>query len=189
MREHRYVLRNTHSFEAPKRQTDAFKNSFFPHCINEWNNLSLEFREMRSLSLFKNKLIRLVRPEKGQLYGIHDHLGVCRLTQSRLGLSPLLEHRFRHNFLDTTDPMCLSNDGIETTVHFMLLCQEYTIHRTVLLGKITPICASYGVDCSVLNDQELLALLLYGNDAFNEISNKSILLATIFYISSTNRFI
>ena len=85
--------------------------------------------------------------------------------------------------------MCLSNDGIETTIHFMLLCQEYAIHRTVLLGKVTPNCASYGVDCSMLNDQELLALLLYGNDTFNETSNKSILLATIFYIKSTNRFI
>ena len=189
IREQRYYLRNTHSFEAPKRRTDAFKNSFFPHCTNEWNNLSLEFREVRSLSLFKTKLIRLVRPMKGQLYGIHDQAGVCRLTQLRLGLSPLREHKFRHNFLDTTDPMCLSNDGIETTIHFMLLCQEYTVHRTVLLGKVTTICASYGVDCSGLNDQELFALLLYGNDAFNETSNKSILLATIFYINSTNRFI
>ena len=95
---------------------------------------------------------------------MNDHSGVCRLTQLRLGLSPLREHRFRHNFLDTTDPMCLSNDGIEVS-QFMLLCQEYTIHRTVLLGTITPICASYGFDSSMLNDQELLALLLYGNDA------------------------
>ena len=188
-REQRYDIRNNHSFKAPKRRTDAFTNSFFPHCINEWNNLSLEFREVRSLSLFKTKLIRLARPMKGQLYGIHDQAGVCRLTQLRLGLSPLREHKFRHNFLDTTDQMCLSNDGIETTIHFMLLCQEYTVHRTVLLGKVTSICASHGGDCSGLNDQELLTFLLYGNDAFNEISNKSILLATIFCINSTNRFI
>ena len=112
---------------------------------------------------------------KGQLYGIHDQAGVCRLTQLRLGLSPPRENKFRHNFLDTTDPMRLSNDGIESTIHFMLLCQEYTVHRTVLLGKVIPIRASYGVDCSGLNDQELLTLLLYGNDAFNETSNKSIL--------------
>ena len=83
---------------------------------------------------------------------------VCRLTQLRLGLSPHREHNFRHNFLNTTDPMCLSNDGIETTIHFMLLCQEYAVHRTMLLAKVTPICASYGVDCNGLNDQELLAL-------------------------------
>ena len=67
------------------------KTVFFPHYINEWNNLTLEFREVRSLSLFKTKLIRLVRPMKGQLYGIHDQAGVCRLTQLRLGLSPLRE--------------------------------------------------------------------------------------------------
>ena len=85
--------------------------------------------------------------------------------------------------------MCLSNDGIETTTHFLLLCLEYAAQRTVLLGRISPICASYGVDCSMLNDQELLNLLLHGNDAFNEKSNKSILLATISYINSTNRFI
>ena len=144
---------------------------------------------MRSLVLFKTKLIRLVRPEKGQLCGIHNHSGVCELSQLRLGSSPLREHRFTHDFLDTTDPMCLSNDVIETTIHFMLLCQEYAIHRAVLLGKINPFCASYGVDCSMLNDQELLALLLYGNDAFNETSNKCILLGTIFYINSTNIFL
>ena len=108
---------------------------------------------MRSLLLLKTKSVRLVRPEKGKLHGIHNHSGVCRISQLRLGLSPLCEHRFTHNFVDTTDPMCLSNDGIESTIHLMLLCQEYAIHRTVLVGKITPICASYGVDRSMLNDQ------------------------------------
>ena len=188
-REQRYNLRKMNSILAPKCRTDALKNSFFPHCINEWNNLSLEFREVRSLSLFKTRLISLVRPVKGQLYGIHDLHGVRRLTQLRVGLSPLREHRFKHNFVNTNDPMCLSNDGIENTVHFMLLCQEYTVHRAVLLGKVTPICASYGVDCNTFDNEELLRLLLYGNDAFNESSNKDILSATILYINSTNRFL
>ena len=76
-----------------------------------------------------------------------------------------------------------------TAIQFMLLCQEYAIDTTVLLGKINPICASYGVDCSTLNDQELLALLLYGNYAFNGTSNKCIPLATIFYINSANIFV
>ena len=33
VREQRYDLRNTHSFEAPKHRTDASKNSFFPHLL------------------------------------------------------------------------------------------------------------------------------------------------------------
>ena len=34
-REQRYNLRKTNSILAPKCRTDALKNSFFPHCINE----------------------------------------------------------------------------------------------------------------------------------------------------------
>ena len=85
--------------------------------------------------------------------------------------------------------MNLSNDGDEAAIHFMLRCQEYAIHRKMLYGKVAPNCAFYGVGCKMLNDEELLALLLYGYDAFNETSNKNILLATISYINSTNRFI
>ena len=106
-----------------------------------------------------------------------------------MGLSPICEHKFRHILLDTSDPMCLSNDCIENTIHYMLLCQEYTVHRTVLLGKVAPICASYGVDCDTVNNEELLVLLLYGNNAFNYSSNKDILSSAFFYINSTSRFI
>ena len=156
--------------------------------MKTWYNLSLELRELRLLSLFKTRLICLVRPVKGKIFGMHGPSGVRRLTQLRVGLSPLREHRFRHNFLDTSDPICLANDGIETTTHFMLLCHEYAIHRTALLDRVTSICASHGVDCNMLNDSELLTLLLYGNDCFSETSNMNILFATIFYINSTNRF-
>ena len=106
-----------------------------------------------------------------------------------MGLSPIHEHKFGHNFLDSTDPKCLSNDRIETIIHVMLLCQENAIHRAELLGKANPNCASYGADCSLLSNQELLAVLLYGNEAFNETSNKNTFLAANFYINSTNRFI
>ena len=96
---------------------------------------------------------------------------------------------FLDSFLHNNDPMCLSYDGIENTVQYMLLCQEYTAHRTVLLGKVAPICASFRVDCNTLDNEELLFLLLYGDDAFNESANKDLLSATILYINSTKRFI
>ena len=41
---------------------------------------------------------------------------------------------------------------------------------------------------NIFNDSELLTLLLYGKDGCCENSNENILLATIFYINSTNRF-
>ena len=189
MREQRYDLRKTNSIVAPKCRTDTLKSSFSRTVSMSGTTLVWEFREERSLSLFRTRLIGLVRPMKGQMYGIHDLFGVRRLTQLRVGLSPLRDHTFRHNFLDTNDPMRMSNEGIENTIHYMLLCQEYTVHRTVLLGKLVPICASYGVDCKRLSSDGLLLLLLYDNNAFNESSNKNILSATVFYINSTNKFI
>ena len=85
-------------------------------------------------------------------------------------------------------PLIQSNDNVEATIHFTLLCQEYAIHRNVLLGKVTPICASNGVDRNILHEEELLTLLLCGNDAFNDISNRNIFSAAVVCNKSTNRF-
>ena len=100
-------------------------------------------------------------------------------------MCPLFENKFIHNFLDTNYPMCYSDDGIKNAIYYMLLCQECTVHRNELLGKVSTICKSYGVYFHTLSNDELLLLLLYGNDAFNESSNEDILSATIFYINST----
>ena len=138
MREQRYDLGKTNSIVAPKFRADALKKQFFPHGINEWNNLSLEFREVRPLSLFKTRLISLVRSVKGQLYGIHDLHGVRRLTQLRVGLSPLHDHTFGHNFLDIKDPMCLSYDGIENAVHTCCPARNTLSTEPCSLAKLPP---------------------------------------------------
>lgn len=80
---------------------------------------------------------------------VHDHFGVHR-THLRVGLSPLREHRFGRHFIDTNDPMCLANDGIDNVTHSMLICQE----NAVPLCKVTPICSTHGADCNKLNNEE-----------------------------------
>ena len=187
VREQRYGLRHSNSIALPRQRTEAFKNSFIPHCISLWNNLDEETRGSASLSIFKTRLISFVRPAKKRIFGIHNPAGLHLLTQLRVGLSNLREHRFRHNFRDTTDPMCLSNDGVEDTAHFLLLCHEYTTHRTVFLDRVNRISASCGVDINSLCEDELLNVILYGSENFPDISNKDILLATIEYVTATNR--
>ena len=41
-------------------RTKSFKNTFFPYCINEWNNLTAEVRNSKSVSALK----KLVKCEK-----------------------------------------------------------------------------------------------------------------------------
>ena len=119
-------------------RTDKFKNSFFPSSILSWNNvLDNSQRSSTNLNIFKKKILGLFKPRKSELYGILDKEGVRRLTQIRVDLNPLKYYKFMHNFLDTNDPMCLLNDGIETREHFFLDCGLHQLSRTTLLNNIS----------------------------------------------------
>ena len=79
-------------------RTEYFANSFFPYTINEWNNLSPEICKSVSYEVFKNSLLKFVRPSPNSLFTVSDSLGIKFLTRLRLGLSHFREHKFNHNF-------------------------------------------------------------------------------------------
>ena len=62
-------------------RTKSFKNTFFPYCINEWNNLTVEIRKSKSVSALK-KTINCEKRENSIL-SIYDPLGVELLTRPR----------------------------------------------------------------------------------------------------------
>ena len=74
-----------------------------------------------SLSQFKNKLLKIVRPEESSIYSISDIEGVRLLTKLCLKFSMLNEHKFRHNF-DSLTPFCTCGNDIEDNEHFLLHC-------------------------------------------------------------------
>ena len=112
MREQTLTFRKANSIVAPKRRMNAFRNSF-PRMCQQVEQSKFCVSGSKVPSLFTTRLISLVRPVKWQLSGIHDPSRVRRLTQLRLGLGRLGEHRFRNNFL-RIDPMCLSNNTLST---------------------------------------------------------------------------
>ena len=86
------------------------------------------------------------------------------LTRLRVGLSHLREHKFRHNFNDTIDPICYCRtNAIESVEHFLLQCLNHTHYRSSLFDNlrqngisILPFCNSY-----------LIKILLFGSNEFN----------------------
>ena len=73
---------------------------------------------------------------------IHNPLGVKYLTRLRIGFSHLKEHKFKHNFQDSIDPMCSCSSGIEATIDFFLHCANFNIQGQSLFDKIATIDAN-----------------------------------------------
>ena len=111
-------------------RTVNFNNSFFPLCSQEWNNLSDDIKSLPSPISFKKALLRFVKTSENSVFAIHDNNGIKLLTRLRLNFSHLNEHKFRHNFLDTLNPMCSCGSEPETTAHFLLRCQNHVMNRS-----------------------------------------------------------
>ena len=93
------------------------------------------------------------------------------MTHPRLNFSHFNEHKFRHGFRDTVDPMSKFGLETETALHFLLSCRLYSTIRTELLNDIST------VDSSLTNypDEKLLNILLYGSEYFSVKTNRSTL--------------
>ncbi len=132
-----YSLRNPGVIRPMKARTDQFQSCFYPNCISEWNKLNSEIRLASSVAIFKRKLLSIIRPHAKSVFGIHEPIGLLYLTQIRVGFSKLEFHKFRHNFRDAIDPMCPTNDGIEDTEHFLLLCPSFNIQQQNFLAGVS----------------------------------------------------
>ena len=167
-----------------KTRSNFFRNSFFPSTITEWNKLDRDIRNSDSLNVFKLSLLKFVRPVANSVFEINNPYGLKLLTRLRLGLSHLRYHKFRHNFQDCINPICVCGLEIETKTHFLFHCPLFQSARQSLLTNIKKI------DESTLkkHDKLITKTLLYGNDKFDSSCDKSIISSTIEFIVSTEKF-
>ena len=158
-----YSLRNQDVIGQLRPRTERFKSSFYPFCLTEWNKLDHLIKASSTVSIFKAKLLVLIRPNAKSVYGIHDPVGLSYLTQLRVSLSKLNLHKFKHNFRDAIDAMCPSNDGIESEEHFLLLCPSFDTQRRSLLDRtvlLIPQMSFYRRFCCM--DVRIYLLILIG---------------------------
>ena len=135
----------------------SFKNSFLPYEIKEWNKLDPEIRNAETNASFREMLLNFIRPIGNSTYKIYDPLGIKLLTRLWLGFSHLFEHKFRHNFADSLNPLCSCSLVTESTLHFFLRCQNYTTLRAALMTDLKNI--NDGI--MPLNESDLLHVILY----------------------------
>ena len=165
---------------------DYFKNSFYPHAINSWNKLDTSLKEANSIKELKSNILKLIRPSKKSIFGIYDPIGIKRIFQLRVGLSPLREHKFRKNFLDTPTPLCSCGESTETTAHFFLQCQKYNDTRAILMQVVTPVLEANNL--AFPNDETFAKLLLYGHETLSKQLNLVVINETVKFIHTSERF-
>ena len=173
-----------HTFNEFRIRTERFRNAFFPDAVRHWNIVISDFAVMPDLKTFKSHLLSFYRPDPKSTFGIHDPQGIKLLFQLRLGLSPLLHHKKRHNFHDTPSDVCLCKTGVETTEHFLMKCPFYHSKRLLLAQNVIPLLATNNL-AFLQNDVELY---LYGHKNLSDDDNKNIILQTIIFIKTSSRF-
>ena len=165
-------------------RTDCFKYYFFPSTLKDWFNLDASIRISESIAIFKSRLLSLIRPFQSNVYNIFDPIGLKLLTRLRLGFSHLNEHKFRHDFQECLNPLCLCNFEIEDTTHYLLHCQYFSEHRINLINSVNSVFDNF----ESFSDNNERDILLYGDRRFDTNKIKIILESTITYIKNTDRF-
>ena len=94
-----------------------------------------------------------------------------------------LEHKFKHSFQDTLNPICNCGNDVESAIQFFLHCSLYSNERRTLLNSLV------NIDHTLLDntDFSLTQILLFDNTTFNAIENTEIINLTIDFLS-TKRF-
>ena len=125
-----------------------------------------------------------MRPAQNSIFKYHNPKGIKYLTRLRVNFSHLPDHRFKHSFQGTINPLCTCSLEVKTTNQFILHCPYCENEYHILLASI---CS---IKSSILdqNGNSIVKGLLYGLDSFSETQNTSILNAMMEFLISSNRF-
>ena len=166
-------------------RTERFRNTFFPFCMSQWNNLDSRIRDLPLISRFKAALHSFLRPKPSPTFKLGNNPGFTFLKRLRVGFSHLREHKFRHGFLDTLDPFCnCRGNFFETTEHFLLHCSNYSNDRTRLFNNLL----QFNVSLIPLKPSFLCKMLLHGDVNLPDNINREIFTAVIRILCESNRF-
>ena len=126
----------------------------------------------------------MFRPFPHSIYNISGNIALKWLYQLRVGLSVLNDHKWRHMFRDTPSNLCQNCKEIENTAHFFLECTKYLRARQILHQSVINLHQNF----RYINNDNKVKFLLYGKKDLQNVTNNKVLLATLVYLKTTQRF-
>ena len=103
------------------------------------------------------------------------------LTGLRLEFSHFPGHKFRHGFKETLKPLYSSSLEAKISTQYFLRCYFYNSNQAILMNDLENI----PIFISTFRDSNLISLLLYGDDKFDNTKNRKILMTTIRFIKDS----
>ena len=123
--------------------------------------------QIRKLKYFKKIFFNFIRSSGSTVYNFHNPKGVKLSTRSRLGLRHLHEHKSKYSFQDSFNSICSCGNDIETLVHFLLHCPNFSNERSTSLNII----GSINGNILTRSDSQVTETLCYGDSNLNNITN------------------
>ena len=123
--------------------TDCFKYSFLPSTLKDWFYLDDNITKPESISVFKSRLLSLIRlVQIFCVFIIFVPKGLILLILG-LGFNDLNEHRFRHNFENCISPLCSCSLVTEDTLHYLpfdsLHYYHFSQYRFDVMSSVKPV--------------------------------------------------
>ena len=141
-----------------------------------WNSKAVSY------SVFQRSILNFIRPSASKVYNINDAIGIKLITRLRLGFSHLREHKLKHNFQGTLNPLCSCSIEVESTSLYFLRCHFFDSFRATLMNDLRNIDS----DLPTSKNENLTNILLYGNQIYNNKTNQIILMHVMQYIKNFN---
>ena len=135
----KYNTRNAADIPRMEFRHTFINNSYISSTIIELNKLDQDIHNAQSYGLFRKHLLSFIRPVANNISNVHNTKGIKLLTRRRIGFSHLKEHKFRHKFQDTINPLCRCGNFVESTTHFFLHCTYFSNQRLTLINKVKDI--------------------------------------------------
>ena len=131
-----------------------------------WRSPSIE-RDQSSIFRFLKAIFLSSYDHLQTLFIIATTLKEFFLLQDLNLTCHLRQHKFKHGFQDTLNPLCSCGNDVESTEHFLLRCPKFVNERHTLLSSL-------GIfNCSLLENTSkvLTQTLLFGNASLSPSDN------------------
>jgi hypothetical protein len=129
---HHHFTRRSQNISAIRTRTSLYTGYYLPSSIKLWNEFHLEFRNITSPDIFKNRL-KVIYKKRPSYYYIGSRLAQVLHARLRMDSSSLNVHLFLRNLVDNPNCTC---GQTETTAHFLLQCRNYSVIRDTTINSL-----------------------------------------------------